>query len=314
MSKCPSEAYGEAMPTETIGGEAPPTPERAIVRKTRAPTKFPLPSERIPFELHFEVLRRFQTATGNGKEAVPATAVEGGGLRQQAAQLNTGFLTAVGLLTEDERGKFKPSQEAIAFLVTRSANEDRARPILRALLEAQWFTETAKIVLASKPVVSEQELCQELAIAAATDASRKGGAMKVLVDYLAYSGIVRRTEQGLVLGPLPLVTPPAAAPAERVQPESRTGTPVPHVVFRPPQIALGVQPQPMPPGVTIGFGIAPVPGTMLAWRTIQTDDFLIRIRPDLAVIADARDHLDLLEKKLRQAKERPDAAVTGGKP
>lgn len=299
------------MQNKENGGQPPPQQtERTPTRKTRAPTRFPLPSERIPFELHFEVLRRFQTATGNGREAVPATAVEGIGLRQQAAQLNTGFLTAIGLLSEEERGKFKPTNEALSFLVTRSANEDRARPIIRALLEGQWFTETAKIVLASKPVVSEQELCQELAIAAATDATRKGGALKVLVDYLTYAGVVRRTEQGLTLGATALVVPPAPPTVQAVQPESPKGPPAPQVVFRPPQFVVGGQPQPMPPGVTIGFGIAPAPGTMLAWRTIQTDDFLIRVRPDLAVIADVRDHLDLLERKLRQAKEKPEAADT----
>lgn len=302
------------MSTETNGGEAPPQSEKTTVRKTRAPTKFPLPSERIPFELHFEVLRRFQTATGNGKEAVPAAAVEGSGLRQQAAQLNTGFLTAIGLLSEEERGKFKPSKEAISFLVTRSANEERARPIIRALLEGQWFTETAKIVLASKPVVSEQELCQELAIAAATDAVRKGGALKVLVDYLAYAGVVRRTEQGLTLDSLALVAPPTPPAAQSAESESPKGaSPAPQVVFRPPQVMIGGQPQPMPPGVTIGFGIAPIPGSMLAWRTIQTDDFLIRVRPDVAVIADVRDHLDLLERKLRQAKEKAGATETEDK-
>lgn len=268
------------------------------MRKTRAPTKYPLPSERIPFETHFEVLRRFATVTGNGREAVTAQAVEGNGLRQQSAQLNTGFMVALGLLSEEERGKFKPTPDALTFLVTKSASEDRARPILRALVDRAWFAETAKILLASKPVVTEQELCQELAITAATDAAKKGGALEVLVDYLVYSGLVRRTEQGLVLGADVVATVSPPHPTMSVSPQP---VQTPRIILQAPQVIPAPPVMSSPPSVTFGFGIGPVPQSLLAWRTIQTDDFLVRLRPDLSVIADLRDHLDLLERKLKRA-------------
>lgn len=278
------------------GGQLPPqTYEKPAVKKTKAPSKYPLPSERIPFETHFEVLRRFMTATGNGREAVPSDAVEGGGLRQQAAQLNTGFMEHVGLLIEEDRGKFKPTPEAISFIVTRSASEDRARPILRGLIEKTWFAETAGILLSSKPTATEDELCADLAIAAGTDLQKKAGAVKILVDYLVYAGLVKRTDQGLVMGGSAPVTPVLATPPAMVLPfpprvSSGVNIPPAGITPRPPSTSVSV---------TWGLGPAPVAATPGEWRTIQTDDFLVRVRANLDVITDLEDHLALLKKKLK---------------
>lgn len=295
------------MQGNETGGQLPPqVAEKPTARRTKTPSRYPLPSERIPFELHFEVIRRFMTATGNGREAVAADAVEGAGLRQQAAQLNTGFMESIGLLTEEERGKFKPTSEAIRFIVTRSAGEERARPILRALIENSWFADAARTLLSSKPAAAADELCADLAIAAGTDLQKKAGSVKVLVDYLVYSGLVRSTEQGLVLGGSAPVTPVMGAPAAVASTPVPLGVPSP--VSIPPAGVIqtggpppGVMPVGIPPrgSLTIAVGPVPVLGPVGVWRTIQTDDFLVRVRSDLSAIADLEDHLALLKKKLR---------------
>lgn len=294
------------MQGDEVGGSPPPeTPEKPTARRNRLPTKYPLPSERIPFQRHFDVLARFMTVSRNGREAVTAVSVEGEGLPTQSAQLTTGFLTKVGLLIEEERGKFKPSSEAVQFLMTRSANEERARPILRALIERTWFAETARAVLTHRPTVSEADLRAELAIMAQTDAEKKADALRVLVEYLAYSGVIVRTEQGLILGGPPIVGPVAA-------PIGGTA-PAPTVISGPAQFIAPSGITPMSPlpgsGVMFRIGMGPVTGPpVLEWRTIQTDDFLVRVRPTVEAISDLRDHLELLERRLKAAKPADDVA------
>lgn len=265
------------MDNNEVGG-APPSGAASKPRtpRTRAPTNYPLPSERFGFTDHLEVLRRFALVTANGTKAVPALEVGGGNVPKYAPMLNTGFLCDVGLLVEEGRGRFKPTPEALRFLTTRSASEDRARPILRALIDGKWFAEAARSYLQMNPVVSETDLVQDLAIVAQTDLKRKERAIRVLVDYLVYAGIVARSEQGLILGfnGSPALTASPASPQ-----------------LEPPLLAAE-QPRMVQPSV---------PPDASGWETIQTNDFFLRIRAKPSVVGWLRKHLDLLEEKLKES-------------
>lgn len=272
-------------------GGTPPTDASSKPRtpRTRAPTNYPLPSERFGFSDHLEVLRRFALVTANGTKSVTAMEVGGGNVPKYAPMLNTGFLCDVGLLIEESRGRFKPTPEALRFLTTRSASEDRARPILRALIESKWFAEAARSYLQMNPVVSETDLVSDLAIVAQTDLKRKERAIRVLVDYLVYAGIVARTEQGFVLGSngnSALVAPPTSS--SFVPPLSTA------------ELTRTVQPNLTPDAA--------------GWETIQTNDFYLRIRPKPSVVGWLRKHLDLLEEKLKETEapnaERETSSVT----
>jgi hypothetical protein len=263
--------------SETGGTPHADASSRPKIPRTRAPTNYPLPSERFGFSDHFEVLRRFALVTANGSKAVAALEVGGGNVPKYAPMLNTGFLCDVGLLSEEGRGHFKPTPEALRFLTTRSASEDRARPILRALIESKWFAEAARSYLQMNPVVSETDLVSDLAIVAQTDMKRKERAIRVLVDYLVFAGIVARTEQGLVLGSNGSSTPsvPPASPAAAIP------------QFSGAEQARAAQPN-QPPDTS-------------GWETIQTNDFFLRIRAKPSVVSWLRKHLDLLEQKLKES-------------
>jgi hypothetical protein len=259
-------------------GGAPPADasSKPRTRRTRAPTNYPLPSERFGFSDHLEVLRRFALVTANGSKAVAALEVGGGNVPKYAPMLNTGFLCDVGLLSEEGRGHYKPTPEALRFLTTRSASEDRARPILRALIESKWFADAARSYLQMNPVVSETDLVSDLAIVAQTDLKRKERSIRVLVDYLVFAGIVARTEQGLVLGP-------NGSSTHAVPPPSPTAVPQ----FSGAEQSRAVQPS-LPPDTD-------------GWETIQTNDFFLRIRAKPSVVGWLRKHLDLLEEKLKES-------------
>jgi hypothetical protein len=268
-------------------GGAPPANATSKPRtpRTRAPTNYPLPSERFGFADHLEVLRRFALVTANGTKAVAALEVGGGNVPKYAPMLNTGFLCDIGLLSEEGRGRFKPTPEAIRFLTTRSASEDRARPILRALIENKWFAEAARSYLQMNPVVSETDLVSDLAIVAQTDLKRKERAIRVLVDYLAFAGIVARTEQGFVLGSNGSSAPAISSPSPSVVPQFPAAE----------QLRAA---QPILPPDTVG------------WETIQTNDFFLRIRAKPSVVGWLRKHLDLLEEKLKESDSASPANAT----
>jgi len=60
--------------------------------------------------------------------------VEGEGVPTQASQLNVRFLKSIGILKTADRGRYLPTPEAIRFISARTVGDDKARPILAALI------------------------------------------------------------------------------------------------------------------------------------------------------------------------------------
>src|SRR2546422_948373 len=187
--------------------EAASVPAKRPIIRPRTWSKFALPSERFSFETHFEILRQFVVRTKQGAESVGAGAVEGGTVPKQAAALNVRFLTSLDLLREDEKAKTKyvPSPIAIKFVSTRSVSDEKARPILRSVVEPSWFGEFTRNWFNTRPVTGEEEFVKELAIySEVSDMSKKEQALKTIVAYLTYSGMIARGDDGnLTSGTMP---------------------------------------------------------------------------------------------------------------
>jgi hypothetical protein len=251
-----------------------PKNETVATRRTKAPSKYDLPSERFDMETHFTVLRRFMSASSNGAEPVAAAKVEGNGLRQQAAVLNAAFLTDIGLLERVSAGVFKPTPAALELLTARSVSAERARPVLHRLIEKSWFAEVARSALNTRPVMPEKELLGDLSVAAQTVFDKKERALRVLLDYLVFAGIVVRTEDGsysLGNGSSPS---PGPTPTSSVLEFSTT---------------VDVPPTSGPADSTAKY------------ETIQTNDFFLRIRVSKDSMADLKDHLAIVERKIKRA-------------
>ncbi len=250
--------------------------ERTRRQVTRVYSKYVLPSERHPFPVHFDILRRFVMRSRSGSEAVPAPKVEGEGIPIQAAEMNVRFLRSIGLLSAAERGMYLPTPEAIKFVNAKTVSDERAKPILKALVANSWFAEAARSVLSTQPLIGEDQFLGELALVAETDKSRKGPALRVLLDYLVYTGLVNRDERGISLGD--------GGPVQTQTTEAAT-----------PQAEVGV------PKITS----AEAPG----WHIVQTEDFYVKVRSDADALADLRDQLDLLEKKVARLRAKRDSEV-----
>src|SRR5437899_3758142 len=264
--------------------EASMTPKRPIIRP-RTWSKFALPSERFSFETHSEILRQFVVRTKQGAEPIGAGAVEGGTVPKQAAALNVRFLTSLGLLREDEKAnnKYVPTPTAIKFVSTRSVSDEKARPILRSVVEPSWFGEFTRNWFNTRPVTGEEEFVKELAIySEVSDMSKKEQALKTIVAYLTYSGMVARGDDGsLTMGTVPGASPGQPGPFMTAAPapkESRTGI----------------------EGATLE--------SPADWHTMQTEDFYLKVRSDPEVLADLRAHLELLDRKIERLKAKRESS------
>jgi hypothetical protein len=257
--------------------------------KPRVPAAEILPSDRFPFPVHLDILKRFSTLSHNGTQALDATRVEGEGVPGQSAALNVRFLKSIGLLTSADRGQYMPTPETIRFVTARSVNDQRARPILAALLEPTWIVTTARNILSPTRATKEDVLLGELAIAAQTDKGKKEPALRVLIEYLLFSGIIRREENGLVIATSP--------------PEGGAGASS-HATFQP-----GAEDRPTI--LSAGYASEQV---AKGWHVIQTEDFFLRIRSSVEALDDLSEHLKTVRRKVERLKDKQEDATQNAQP
>lgn len=240
-------------------------------------TLHPLPFGKFPLETHFAVLRRFMSLSGNGVEPVTPEAVEAQGVPPDAAVRNVAFLGSLGLLIEEKPGRFKPTPVAMQLINTQLADEQRGRRLLRSLIEKTWFAAAAKPSLetgsAARP--TEKQLLAALGAANHLPAGQEEAALRVLIQYLVYTGLLIEpvpgapgTDYGLGHAPsaaqdAPSVTAPAS---RRTRPRRRRGSHATHEAGE--------------------------------WELIQTTEFSLRIRANAAAVKRLREQLDLLDEKL----------------
>ena len=276
----------EQSPESAPSNESSPNKAKEI-KRVRVYSAYVLPSDRYPLSVHLEILRRYV----NLARTTPLSAdkVDGPGIPVQSAAMNVRFLRDIGLLKAEARGQYSPTEQAIAFIYARTADENRAKAILRQVLQDKWFTDATLAHLKTDPITTREHLLNELALVAQTDRQVKGPALAVLVDYLVYAGIINEDEQGIRVGvQLQSTTPSVSGVASNV---SMTG---PNVTTpaKPASPAIEIKP------------ITEAAATAEEWQVIQTEDFYVKVRSDLDVIADLRDAIDLLEKKAKRNKEK----------
>jgi len=270
------------------GPEPDGAEEQRSQSKSRVFSKYPLPSDRHPFTVHFEILRRF--VTYGRTQPVSAERVEGEGVPIQAASMNVRFMASVGLLKFESKGLYSPTPDTIRFVNARSVSDDRARPIMKGIIGGSWFAQSASDLLRSHPIVTEDQLVGELALASETDKSKKGPALAILVDYLVYSGIVVRGDKGLALGD---------SLSGQVPWEPGTGS-APDIDSR--DVAR----------VDVA-GLSPRSGAATdaaGWLVVQTEDFYLKVRSDLSALEYVEDQLSLLRKKLSRRSQGTEGLAT----
>lgn len=236
-----------------------------------------LPSERYPFEAHFPALKNAVARSKFGEVPIDSEAIEDG-LKKQSAVLNMNFFVDVGLLVKDKR-KYLPSPETTKFVKLYNIDEGKARAHLRSMLENTWFVETIRNHLTLTPQSSEDAVIKELALAAeVSDPVMKDRALRILVDYTAWMGVIHR-DNGVVT-----LSPDGAAPiieayAEHA-PSAMSGTQLTHT----PSIAPTRTSAPMP-AMMIPRTASGVPGVEANWLHREWPGYYtLWVKPDLKAI------------------------------
>jgi hypothetical protein len=203
----------------------------------------------------------------NGVEPVEPSAVEDQGVPPGAAQGNAGFLSDLGLLIEEKPGRFKPTPVAMQWVNTQLADDQRGRRLLGSLVQKAWFGAAARNYLRAHPgqPFSENDLVLTLTSAVRLPNGPDEGAIRVLVDYLVYTGIVVLPAHEF------LGANPAGISTEGTPPKTSS-----------------------PPRKGLGRASA----DQADWEVIETNEFSLRIRPKPAAVKRLRKQLDLLEQKL----------------
>lgn len=237
-----------------------------VGRRLEIMTTHPLPSDRFPLAVHLDVLRRFMAVSRNGAEAVTPEVVEAAGLPPGAAQLNVGFLADSGLVVEEAAGRFKPTPVAMQLINTLSLDDGRGRRLLRSVVAKLWFGRVADGVLRATPGAGSAELTSRLATEADGSGSPSGRSVQVLLEYLRYTGLL------------------GAEPSNGSAPE-RAGRPVEPL---PGASARTKRTEPR----------SPRSKDRSRWRSIQAEDFELRVRPNHDSIHRLRRQLDILDEEL----------------
>ena len=252
-----------------------PLPADPARSATPAPGGQPLPPPSDLLVTHLALLRRYMSSTSNGAEPAAPGAVEGGGLPEKAAEGSTPFLVDLGLLVEEAAGKFKPTPVAMQLINTLATSDDRGRRLLRSYLSKSWFARSALELLHSRPTASTTDLFVRWDATLEGEGARKSDLYPVLLEYLAYTGLVPDGRFGRAEAR-------PTADARTVPPEGPAGLP--------PRVPSAASPDPLVSGGNVASDDE--------WETIETRDYRLRIRSDARAVARLRKQLDLLEESL----------------
>jgi hypothetical protein len=202
--------------------------------KRLKPTKA-LPTERIAFHKQLDMLRAFAVAYTTTQKAV--TNAEVADIVKMAATTvphANAFFSETGLLLRQD-GAYIPSEDVMRFHRAHEWNPENAAHKLAPTLRMTWFANTLIPKLAFRGSIDEREAISLLAEAAGAAPEFKG-ALDVLLQYLAVSGLIdrdgttiRKTVAGIPADarteppPMPIATPsPVAVPQPIVQVERTT--------------------------------------------------------------------------------------------
>jgi len=129
----------------------------------------------------------------------------------------------------------------------------------------------------------DKEFLGELALAAQTDREKKDAALRVLMDYMIYTGIAIRVDGGLLL----------ASTGEKVLHQSGSSEKAEDIVWDSPS----------------DHSSSGRSETGTTWHTIQTEDFNLRIRSDIDAFDDLQEHIQTLKRKVERLRNKQQVTV-----
>jgi hypothetical protein len=161
--------------------------------RPRPRTAKALPTDRLKFEMQVRALKSLALESQNGSRSVGAAELARRmGVAQSTAGLNNAFFTDAGLATQAGKGRFKPTEAAIAFEREAGFEDDAvaARKRLAGPLSECWFFEEIKSQVALNDA-SEVRVMTVLANAAGAGGAHRPK-LRALLDWLELAGLIVR--------------------------------------------------------------------------------------------------------------------------
>lgn len=177
--------------------------DSAAITKARVVTmlKYPLPDSSVSFERHQEIVKAYVVLSHDGRDPVGYKEVGKVTVSPARVSGNVKFFEHMGLLKKVEGlpGKHVPTPEAISIRRDLDWNkESNVKNTLASLLLTSWFWLAARDLLAIRAKTSEDELIQHLGREAGADPKKHSPALKTIVSYLKFAGLLVQQEDGML--------------------------------------------------------------------------------------------------------------------
>ena len=171
--------------------------EPTFQKTETAKPKKSLPAKKIKTNKQFELLRAFAIASTNDMNLVTIGGVAKiAGIHQNSISICNPFFNEIGLI-EKQGKKFKPSKELIDLKDSYQWDPENAGNKIAPIIKKAWFAKTIlqKLSMGSFPETEALRLLAEECSATKEYRSQ----LKMLIDYLIFSGLVERQNNNLIL-------------------------------------------------------------------------------------------------------------------
>lgn len=223
-------------------------PETTNMKKKRVVTRttYALPDKGSSIELHLKIINAYVIATNEGQKAVSYKDFKNlADFFYGYVSSNNKFLEELGLIASSgSHGMYVPTKHGIELMRYKKwGQEDKALDILKELVTASWFWQSARqVLLMREDGANEREVLNKLGADSKADPEKHIAPLKVLVKYLEYVGFIKRDETtNKIKMALELVPQESAATEELLTEEKQIIAP---------SISEIKEKQPLPPEVS----------------------------------------------------------------
>ena len=172
-------------------------------KRKRTKRKFSLPEANLKFEKEIEILKALVESSRKGEHPVSYKEIheEIHKVVRSKTYISSelAFFAYAGMAKKEKGSEYLPTKEVIEFVNSLNWDEDDAKIKLREILSKSWFGDiTIKILKDNGGKIRLDDLVKKIGKKAEADPNKDVKAIKRLVKWLEYAGIVEIDENKIV--------------------------------------------------------------------------------------------------------------------
>jgi len=162
-------------------------------RRIKTKRKYSLPEARLKFERELEILKALVEFSKKGEKPIKYSNFIGLGSTTYVSS-ELAFFADAGLAIKEKGSKYLPTDEVIEFVNILNWDEEEAKKKLANILSNSWFGDVTIKILKIRNKIGLNDLMKELGKTAEADPNKDVKALKRLVEWLEYAGIIEIDE------------------------------------------------------------------------------------------------------------------------